>query len=98
MNLTTKKMSENEIKDSTTITTSLDELKKYVNELTASTSGLLTTSNYTIYDGVPYTYYYNPFITTTITSSPQNVQNEVENSNELKINIKKSQIKFNFNL
>jgi hypothetical protein len=94
MNLTAEKMSEKEITTSTTITTSLDELKKYVNELTASTSGLLTTSDYTIYDGVPYTYYYNPFITTT-TSLPQN---EVENSNELKINIKKSQIKFNFNL
>ena len=93
MNLTTKKMSENEITGSTTITTSLDEIKKYVNGLTTNVSGL-TTSDYTIYDGVPYTYYYNPFVTTTTSL----LHNEEENSNELKINIKKSQIKFNFNL
>jgi hypothetical protein len=46
-------------------------------------------------EGLGYSY---PYFTTTTDTCIKNTCTNTENSNELKINVKKHQIKFNFNL
>lgn len=68
-----------------------DDITTSINYINSIAGGYSTGLYYNPME-VPYTYCYN-----TITTSALSTKSEI-NSNELKINIKKTPIKFNFNL
>lgn len=75
-----------------TTNTLTDDITTSINYMNSISSGYYNTGLYYNPMEVPYNYCYN-----TITTSALSTKLEI-NSNELKINIKKTPIKFNFNL